>query len=197
MLTLSATILAIIQDSSTRPYVIKNARTNSKDVELVSSLPLETCRSRLISEIDAPWTVLGNRPVIGQIAGTKLRARKRIWYRNSFQISMSAEMVERDGYTHILCRFSMHPFVRIFITVWFTGVLLVGGLVFLASLASLSLADQSVPAGTWPGLILPIGMFLLGLGAVRVGRTLAGDERLFLLDFLCKTLTAKLLAQPR
>lgn len=168
----------------------RHGRSN-KAVALISTSPLGTCCSQLNLKIDQPWTIMGDRPVIGRIYETKLWMRKRIRYRNPFQILLRARLFEQAGSTHIQCYFSMRPFVVIFLTMWFGGVLLLGGGVFLMCLAGLILAYQSMPAGTWMGLLIPPWMVLFGFGIIQFGRYLARDERQFLLDFLCETLMAR------
>lgn len=175
--------------------MFKRSGRGNKAVELVSPLSHEACYSRITATIDRPWTIMGDRSLIGYVSRTGLRVRKRIVYRNPFQVLLVAKFIEADGSTRIHCRFSMQPFVIVFTAVWFGGVLLIGGSLFLMSLVGLILTYQSMPAGTWSALLIPPLMLLFGLGLTRFGQYLARDERQFLLAFLCKTLMARLVEQ--
>ena len=128
--------------------------------------------------------------MIGRIAGTKLRARKRILYGNSFQTRLSADMAEQVGQTYVRCRFSMHPLVTAFLAVWFGGVVLIGGTASVVSLLALTSARPRVPTGTWLGILVPIAMLVFGFGLVRSGQYLARHERRFLIAFVRDTLEA-------
>ncbi|MBE7211210.1 MAG: hypothetical protein INR65_09340 [Gluconacetobacter diazotrophicus] len=165
-----------------------DALPNSKDVELVSPLPLETCCSRMSAEIGKIWAIPGSRPVVGWTSGTKLRIRKRIWYQNSFQTSMFANMVEQDSHTLIRCHFSMHPFVLAFLVVWFGFVSFFSIATFTMFLSGRLVIYQSALQPPWLGLFAPVAMLLFGFGMVRFGRYLARNERPFLLDFVCRIL---------
>ncbi len=143
--------------------------------------------------MDNPFTIFGGRPVIGRIAGTKLRARKRIWYRNSFQTQLTADLAEQAGQTTIRCRFSMHPLVTAFMAVWFGGVVLTGSGTLVMSLVALAYAQSGAPPGTWLGILIPTVMLVFAVGLLRFGRYLARDEQQFLLAFVRDTLGANLL----
>ena len=163
-------------------------------VELASPLTLEDCRHRLKDEMDDPFRLFGKKKIIGRIGDHRLSARKRIRYRNSFQTVLRAGLDEQFGQTRFHCRFSMHPFVIAFMTVWF-------GFIGLGCLAALiHVAVRSGQSGkTYPtdlasalaGGLIPAGMFVFGIFMVRFCRYLARDEQSFLIDFLQTTVDAK------
>jgi len=138
----------------------------------------QACR-RLAAMLDT--SLFGPRPVIGRIRGTRLTARKRIGYRNSFQTYLSAELIDRGNETLCRCSFSMHPFVVAFLTVWFAIVALAGGAVSIQSLIRHISDPSRLPVS---GLLVPVGMILGGAALLAFGRWLARDEEAFLMDFV-------------
>jgi hypothetical protein len=150
-------------------------------LELVSPFPLEECQHLLRDSLQR------STEVDGSITGTELRARKRISYRNSFQIRLSAELLDEGGATRIICRFGIHPFVIVFLVFWFGMLLLIGGGGIVSGVIELisgrdarDLARQLIPAM----------MLIFGVLFVLVGRFLAGGERLALTTFISETLKA-------
>jgi hypothetical protein len=134
-------------------------------VELLSPFPLEECRALIQQQLrESP----GEAPVAGRLTGARLRARKRIGYRNSFQTYLVADMAEHGGGTLIRCRFAMHPAVLAFIAIWFLAVLQIGG-----------------------GGVFSAGMIAFGVLLVSGGIYLARGESAFLLDFVRVTLRAR------
>jgi hypothetical protein len=151
-------------------------------VDILLQCSRDECTRRLTARMDT--SAFGARPVIGRIRGTKLHARKRIIYRNSFQTHLSATLVDQAGQTLVQCRFSMHPFVLAFTTVWFTGVLAIGGLIFAHSLMRLISDHFRAPLDLWAGLAVPVALVGFGIGLLVLGRGLARGEQAFLTDFL-------------
>jgi hypothetical protein len=159
-----------------------------KTVEFVSPHPVEECKRRIEAQMNTPFSVLAlaeARPLIGRFRETWLRARRRpLWYRNSFQTYLSAELVAEDGETRIRCRFSMHPLVKAFMTLWFSVLVLVGGFMFIDALR------PDVARGF--ALAVPLMLMLVGGAAlVGFGRYMARGDRRFLTDLVQKTLNAK------
>lgn len=150
--------------------------------ELILSCSVEELCCRLNARMDRSFS--GTRPVIGRIRGTRLTARKRIWYRNSFQTYLSAELSDQVNQTLVRCTFSMHPFVTAFMAVWFGGVLLIGGATVVHLLNLFISASAKAPEGSVAGIAVPFLMLLFGAGLVAFGRWLASDEETFLLNFL-------------
>jgi len=81
----------------------------------------------------------------------------------------------------------MHPFVRIFMFIWFGGVVMVGGALSFATVHSAPSASSS-RRGDVLSVAVPLGMLGFGFALVRFGRYLARNEDKFLTDFLIHTL---------
>jgi hypothetical protein len=153
--------------------------------DLISPLSREACVSRLRSKTDPAWS----GAVVGSIGETSFRLRKRIYYRNSFQYSLSGKLIDHNGQTRLRCRIGLHPLVRAFLVVWFGGVLIGCGAI-TARLAGV-LARGASPVNRWPGAAVPFLMLVGGLALVMSGRYLARDEPDFLIDFLRKNLETR------
>jgi len=119
-----------------------------------------------------------------------LRLRKRIGYRNSFQSFLAATLRPEAGGTVISGEVAMHPFVRVFMLIWFGGVILIGGTMFVATVGTMLFGSGSQYQNAWMGAVIPPILLAFGFGLVRFGRYLARDETRFLTGFLIQTLNA-------
>jgi hypothetical protein len=118
-----------------------------------------------------------------------LRVRKRIFYRNSFQIHLSATLIEEDGHTRVICRFGMHPVVVVFLVFWFGVLLLAGGGGIIAGVLKL-ISEPRLAVGDLVGELIPAMMLVFGVMLVPVARYLGAGERLTLTEFVRRTLKA-------
>jgi len=151
-------------------------------LDLRSPLPREECVRRLRSKVGTAWD---GATVIGSVGENSFRLRKRIFYRNSFQASLSGKLIDDNGETRLHCRVGLHPFVTAFLAVWI-GVVLIGCIAMIVSLAS-----GAIPANQWPQAAIPFLMLAGGFAILKVGQYLSRDEADFLVDFLRKTLEAR------
>ncbi len=133
---------------------------------------------------DPAWGGAGT--VVGSVRETSFRLRKRIYYRNSFQYSLSGELIDDHGQTRLHCRIGLHPLVRIFFTVWFGGVLLGCGMA-----NGCRRAHGALPPNWWPGAGVPFLTLAGGFALLMFGKYLARDEPAFLIDFLRRGLDAR------
>jgi hypothetical protein len=163
----------------------------SKSFDLISPLPRLECVRRLREMTDRVWKVFGGKPVIGYVGESSLRLSKRIMGGNSFQDCLHATLVEEPDQTRLRCRVGMHPLVSAFIVVWFGGVLLMGGAMSAEIIADWLAAHDPIPPGRWLGIAVPLLMLGMGVAVVKIGKHLARDERVFLLDFLRRTIDAR------
>jgi hypothetical protein len=156
-------------------------------VELVSPFPPDDCAARLRETMDSGLgtRLFGSRPVVGHVSGRSVHLRKRIGYGNSFQTVLVGRLEESDGRTVFRGNAGMHRLVAIFMGLWFCGVVLIGGLVFVSAIGEL-LAGGGRPLV----LIAPPLMLAAGVGLVRFGRWLARDEERFLVDFVAEVINS-------
>ena len=155
-------------------------------LELVSPLPLVECQRLLNLGLQRSTAVEGS------VKGTRLRARKRIFYRNSFQIRLSASLIEEGSHTRIICRFGMHPVVIAFLVFWFGVLLFIGGGGIIAGVVEL-ISGLHSEARDLVGSLIPAMMLMFGVMMLLVGRYLAAGERRTLIGFVRETLKARLL----
>jgi hypothetical protein len=128
--------------------------------------------------------------VVGQVTASTLRLRKRIRYNNSFQTRLTATMEPAGRGTLIRGKFALHPFTRVFLPIWFGGVLFFCAIAIVALVSHPGGSPQGNGNG-WMFLLIPLGMLVFGLALVRFGRFLARDEQRFLTEFLRQTLDAR------
>jgi len=124
--------------------------------------------------------------MLGKLRETTFRLQKRRCYRNSFAPCFLGRFVARDGDTFIEGDFGLHPFVKVFMFFWFSGLVLFVALVLVNPSAER-------PATPWERVGLLLGgrvMAALGVGMVRFGRWLGREEEGTILDFLKRTLEA-------
>ena len=152
-------------------------------LELVSPFPLVECQRLLNLGLQRSTAIEGS------IKGTSLRARKRIFYRNSFQIRLSASLLEEGAHTRIICRFGMHPLVIAFLVFWFGVLLFIGGDGIIAGVVEL-ISGSRPEACDLVGLLIPAMMLMFGVMILLVARYLAAGERLTLAGFVRETLKA-------
>jgi hypothetical protein len=152
-------------------------------LELVSPFPLVECQRLLNLGLQRSTVVEGS------IKGTRLRARKRIFYRNSLQIRLSASLLGEDAHTRIICRFAMHPVVIAFLVFWFGVLLFIGGGGIIAGVVEL-ISGSRPEARDLVGLLIPAMMLMFGVMILLVTRYLAAGERLTLIGFVRETLNA-------
>jgi len=152
-------------------------------LELVSPLPLVECQRLLNLGLQRSTAVEGS------VKGTRLRARKRIFYRNSFQIQLSASLIEEGSHTRIICRFGMHPVVIAFLVFWFGALLFIGGGGISAGVFELMSGLHS-EARDLVGSLIPAMMLMFGVMMLLVGRYLAAGDRRTLTGFVRETLNA-------
>ncbi|MGJ4932162.1 hypothetical protein ACQR1I_34200 [Bradyrhizobium sp. HKCCYLS2038] len=160
-------------------------RIYGKDtVELLLPCPIDELSARLAVAMDHGMfgAMFGTRPIVGRIRGNHVRARKRIRYRNSFQTSLSAELIPQADGTLVRCSFSMHPLAIAFTIVWFSPLLLVIGFIFVHSLILARSAGLSAALSSMVGVAFPTMLVLFGAALVSSCRWLARDEKRFLLD---------------
>ncbi len=166
-------------------------------LELYSPLPPDECAKRLSEAIDSERSALfsflslfGSHPVAGHVDVSSLKLRKRIRHNNSFQSYLTATMRPEGSGTVISGDFAMHPFVWVFLAIWFTGVTLIGGAVFIVTVGAYISGSPLRGDKAWMGVVSPLVVIGFGLALVRFGRFLARNEVRFIKDFLMQALNA-------
>lgn len=130
----------------------------------------------------------GSKPVLGTIQGDTIRLQIRRYYRNSFAPRYHGRLrCVRDG-TAIEGEFRMHPFVRVFMAIWFSFL----AFFLVAVLASFVTGRAEVRSSNNLALLLiPLGMAAFGVLLIKFGQWLGRSEERKMLNFLKTTLEAK------
>jgi hypothetical protein len=150
----------------------------------MSPLSLQACRERLDAAIDSPWMLFGTKSVIGTAQTGRLIARKRKFYRNSFQTRLVARMEEVPDGTRITCHYGMHPLAAIFMVIWLGFATLIAA-AFLVHILKTGGADWN-----WVGVV-PFAMPVFGYAMLRFGKYLARDEAYYLSEFVITTVEGR------
>src|SRR5262249_11361235 len=97
------------------------------------------------------------------------RLRKRIRYRNSFQNYLIATMRPEQNGAIISGKVAMHPFVRVFMFIRFSGVILIDGSLSFATLRTMLYSSTRNEQSQYLGALIPVTMLCFGyaLGQVR------------------------------
>lgn len=160
-----------------------------KSAELFSRLPREACVERLRASVLSPWSFSATG-IVGRVGDETLTLRCAIWYRNSFQTFLRGKLTKELDGTRILCRFGMSRFVLVFMSVWFGGVVLIGGSIFIKSLVAILHGRNLSELPSLMGTIIPLIMVAFGIGLLNFGWYLARDERSKMIEFLTQNLDA-------
>jgi hypothetical protein len=162
---------------------------------LFAPLTPAECAARLTAAVDedrffSRSTWLGGKPVVGGVTERGIRLRKRIRYRNDFQTQLRATLRAVPGGTLIAGRCGMPVSVRIFMSIWFAGLVLLTAPFVYFGITSL-LAGSGTARTSWIDAGMPLLMLGFGVGLIAFGRYLARDEAHFLKHFLVETLEAQ------
>jgi len=84
----------------------------------------------------------------------------------------------------------MSRFVLVFMSVWFGGVVLIGGSIFIKSLVAILHGRNLSELPSLMGTIIPLIMVAFGIGLLNFGWYLARDERSKMIEFLTQNLDA-------
>jgi uncharacterized RDD family membrane protein YckC len=120
----------------------------------------------------------GGRPITGKFNRDRLRLQKRRFYNNSFAPFFYGEVRPTDAGSELVGEFKLHPFVRVFMGIWFTGAMLG------ATAITMTVLVRGHAAHAGPALAIPFALPLAGFGILRFGRWLARNEPPFIVQFL-------------
>jgi len=163
----------------------------SETIDLLSPYRPEECARRLRTVTDPRRRARNNNPVIGTVTDARLRVRRRLAYRNSFQTFMFGTL-ERDGDGTLLrCRFGMHPAAVAFLIVWFCFVIIGLG-IGLAVAFDLFGVDHGINKPLWPAAVIPVFMAVFALVWLKLSRRLAEEDEMFMIELLRFSLDAEL-----
>jgi hypothetical protein len=153
--------------------------------ELISPLTVEECETRLTAKIvgESLWGCRGPGDVAGYAANGRVRLRKRIGYRNSFQTILSGTLVVQGNRTLFRGRTGLPWQITIFIS-FFVMLALVPTMNIVIGIAQGKPPDKALFLSfCGPSAFVLFNFFILGLG-----RLLARNEASELIAFLATTI---------
>jgi hypothetical protein len=154
--------------------------------------PIEECYRRLKEAVDTSlFPYFSSKQVAGRVSKRSISIRKRIYYRNSFQAVLRASLKPSPSGTEIISTVSLHPFVKIFMFIWFGGLIMIGGIIFVIALSSYFKENSLKDIGSIMWILIPPGMAIFGIALLKFGKYLARDESKVLKRFLIDLLDAE------
>jgi len=154
--------------------------TNRRDaISLYTAKTISECQ-RMVKSVG--YSAFG--VVLASFDGYKFRLYVRRDYRNSFAPLFSGRLVPQTTGTRVEGRFGMHPFVKIFLAVWFAGVVIIGGFIFVSSIGQALSGDVSDNSKRHIGIVVPPILLGFGVLLVRFGKKLGRDEETRILSWL-------------
>jgi|GEM_PF-2369689 hypothetical protein len=160
-------------------------------MRLSTKLSLADCRTRLGSATDLggmalSWDAAAPGPVLGEFHGSVFRLHTKKYYSNSFTPFLYGKLTQVDGATMLEGEFRLHPFIRLFLLIWFSFLI-------IFAVSPIIVPAQHNPVSGLNRQLFYSGLAVLaflGIVFVQVGRWLARGEREVIHAFLKKTLEA-------
>jgi len=112
-------------------------------------------------------------------------------YINSFSRIFYGKLIKKEHGTIIQGGFSVHIFVKIFMVIWFGGIISLGGFMFLVCFSNIFLGTSYGEGNSVLGLILLSIMIIFGTLRVKSGTLFGKNEEKYVLEFIKKTLNSK------
>ena len=169
-----------------------------------TSLPPSECRVRLqhYAEPDSlvrrfRFASRGTVYVSLRANSFRLFARGPALLHNSLEPYFYGTIIENAGRTLIRGQFRVHPFVVVFMGIWFAGVVFIGGSVTVVMLYEILRGRRSPDSGLAPGLgvVIAPAMLAFGVGLVLFGWRLGRSQRERIEQFLETTLQLRRLSR--
>jgi hypothetical protein len=158
-------------------------------------LPLSECAHRLRKAVDEPGSALfslsgyaGSKAVIGTVDASELRLQRRSRFRHPWEaVFLYARLVPDESGTRIEGRFRRRRSNVIFMGLWVTSAVVVGGVLFAYAVAELVAPTGRVSGSPWVGVAVPLIFWIAAAYYFWRGRR----ERRFLAAFVRDTVNAK------
>jgi hypothetical protein len=167
-------------------------KSNPNKIIFRSPHSIEECHRRLKESVDTSFfPFFSSKQVAGKVSKNSISIRKRISYRNSFQTVLRGSLNPTTNGTEIMSTIGLHPFVKIFMIIWFCGLIIIGGMIIVIALSSFFRENSPTDIGSIMGILIPPGLTVFGIALLKFGKYLARDESIILKNFLIDLLEAK------
>jgi hypothetical protein len=134
----------------------------------------------------------GSCPVLGEVMQDTFRLQKRRYWRNDFSPQLYGKFQSETGGSRIEAQFGLSPWVRMFMRIWLIGVGAIGGPIFVLSSLDLLTGSSYLTGDSYVGLIVPPAMILWGFILPKIGRFFGQGDEQILLEFIQRTLAARI-----
>lgn len=163
----------------------------STPAEFVSGYGLSESVARLRAATQrSAFTMLGETTAVGRVSEGSVSLQRVIpMVRNSFKPFFFGRFEQRQGVTILCGRFTMHGFVKIFMSVWLGFVTLV----LLGFVFSFARGTSNLHG---PVVLVPFAMLGGGLGLVAFGNWLARNDAAWLSGVIARALGTPGFAVP-
>jgi uncharacterized membrane-anchored protein len=172
--------------------LIRNFRDllyGSTPAEFKSAFDLDESVARLQRHtMRFAFAALSESAATGPVSASRVRLQRSIpMIGNSFKPFFFGSFENRHGSVYLVGRFTMHRFAKVFMTVWFGALLLMGISAATASIAT----DQNIA----PFVLAVLAMFAAGIGFIAFAKWLARNDIAWLSAVIERALSKELAAQ--
>ena len=133
----------------------------------------------------------GSLSILGDISETGFCLQKRRLWRNDFAPHLYGQIKPESGGSRIEVHSDFSRWTKTFMKIWLAGVILFGLPIFVVSVRDRFTGSHFMTGDAWTGIIVFPAMILWGFLLPRIGRFLGRGDEPFLLEFVQRTLAAR------
>ncbi len=162
---------------------LKTIFASPEIVEFASTFGMEESVARLKSATrQSMFGSLAKQEAVGTVKQNRVSLYRVIpMVQNSFKPVFRGRFVERDGKVILTGRFSMHLLVKIFMTIWFGGVI-------FGCLGAIATEIAKPNPAQAPFQLIPFGMLAAAIAMIRVGKWFARNDEAWLSNVISRAL---------
>lgn len=153
--------------------------TNLSITDCLDRIRLNAKKDTILNWLEIDFNFEKKDIIFYKINKNTFRLQKHRRYRNSYAPLFYGILVKKHENTVIEGQFHMHPFVRFFMFIWFTGIILEGGIILFKTQFMII------------GLLSQIIFIIFGIGLIKIGNFFGRNEKKYMIEFIEKTLKAK------
>jgi len=172
------------------------ALAKATSMRFTTPYSVEECIRRIeaASERDRPFLsdLRWSSGVLARVSSDRFRLRyRRFLVRNSFAPILDGRIESTSTGSLVHAHFRWHRAVLGFAIVWFSGIVGIGGVMFVVSAGALVRGENRVgETNVLLGLLFPVGLLAFGITLVRFGQFLGRTDRREILSFIQRELKA-------
>jgi hypothetical protein len=175
-------------------------RDRRAELSLHADLPVVECAHRLRGAVDEPaWALfslsgyVGSKAVIGTVGSTEIRLQQRSKIRHPWAaVLLDAKLLPDHSGTRIEGQFRRRRSQTIFMGLWTTFAVVVGGVLFVSAVLEVVAPAGRMSGNPWVGMAIPLVFWT----AAALHFWQSRRERRFLAKFVRETVGAKAMARP-